>query len=53
MNIFFTERLRENLNPQIEIQEVGHHINDEEFGLIAAGMMDEMVQISGRLKVKG
>jgi len=51
MNIFFTARLRENLNPQIEIREVGHHINDEDFGSIAAEMMDEMVQ--KRWQVKG
>jgi uncharacterized protein (UPF0261 family) len=46
-NISFTERLRETLNPQVKIREVDYHINDEAFGLIAAGIMDEMVQNSG------
>ena len=45
-NISFTERLRETLNPQVKIREVDYHINDEAFGLIAAGIMDEMVQNS-------
>ncbi|UCD82583.1 MAG: Tm-1-like ATP-binding domain-containing protein [Desulfobacterales bacterium] len=43
-NNFFTARLKESLDPQIEIHEVDHHINDEAFGLIAAEMMDGMVR---------
>jgi uncharacterized protein (UPF0261 family) len=44
MNQLFTQRLKEKLNARIEIQEVDHHINDEAFGKIAAGTMDEMVK---------
>jgi uncharacterized protein (UPF0261 family) len=44
MNQLFTEKLKEKLNARIEIQEVDYHINDEAFGKIAAGLMDEMVQ---------
>jgi uncharacterized protein (UPF0261 family) len=44
MNQLFTRRLKQLLNPQIEIQEVDHHINDAAFGKIAANVMDEMVQ---------
>jgi uncharacterized protein (UPF0261 family) len=44
VNKFFTGRLREGLNPQIEILEVDYHINDEAFGSIAAKIMDEMVR---------
>jgi len=47
MNSVFTRRLKEIIDPQIEIQEVNHHINDEPFGRIAAEMMDAMVQKSG------
>ena len=43
MNRFFVQQLREKLNPQIDIQETDHHINDAEFGLIAARMMDVML----------
>jgi uncharacterized protein (UPF0261 family) len=43
-NILFTKRLREIINPKIEIHEVDHHINDEVFGFIAAEMMDKMVR---------
>jgi uncharacterized protein (UPF0261 family) len=46
-NNFFTHRLRETLNPKIKIHEVDHHINDENFGFIAAEMMDEMVRKRG------
>jgi uncharacterized protein (UPF0261 family) len=46
MNLVFTRRIKEVLNPQIEIQEVDHHINDSAFADIAAKMMDEMVQES-------
>jgi len=44
MNQLFTQRLKQLLNPQIEIQEVDHHINDAVFGEIAAKVMDEMVR---------
>ena len=44
MNRLFTQRLKQLLNPQIEIQEVDHHINDATFGEIAANIMDEMVR---------
>jgi uncharacterized protein (UPF0261 family) len=44
MNRFFTQQLREKLNPQIDIQEVDHHINDAAFAAIAAQMMDQMIQ---------
>jgi uncharacterized protein (UPF0261 family) len=44
MNALFTQRLRQLLTPQIEIQEVDHHINDAAFGEIAANVMDEMVR---------
>jgi uncharacterized protein (UPF0261 family) len=47
MNSAFTRRLREMLDPRIEVHEVAHHINDAAFGRIAAEMMDEMVQKSG------
>jgi len=43
-NIFFVDRLREILNPQIKIHEVDHHINDKAFALIAAEIMDAMVR---------
>jgi uncharacterized protein (UPF0261 family) len=46
MNSVFTRRLKEILNPRIEIREVNHHINDSDFGRIAAKMMDEMVRES-------
>jgi uncharacterized protein (UPF0261 family) len=46
MNSVFTCRLKEVLNPRIEIREVNHHINDADFGRIAAKMMDEMVRES-------
>ena len=43
MNRFFTQRFKEKLDPQIQIQETDHHINDAEFGEIAAKVMDAMV----------
>ena len=43
MNRFFTQRLKEKLDPQIQIQEAHHHINDAEFGEIAAKIMNAMV----------
>ena len=48
MNSAFTRRIKEFLNPQIEIHEVNHHINDTAFARIAAEMMDKMVQRSGK-----
>ncbi|MGD1971293.1 MAG: Tm-1-like ATP-binding domain-containing protein [Desulfobacterales bacterium] len=44
MNQFFTRHLREKLDPQIDIQETDHHINDSAFAEIAAEMMDQMIQ---------
>ena len=44
MNRFFTAYLKERLDPEIEFQEVDHHINDAEFGEIAAQVMDGMVR---------
>jgi uncharacterized protein (UPF0261 family) len=44
MNRFFTEYLKERLNPKIEFQDVNHHINDTQFGEIAAQVMDVMVR---------
>jgi uncharacterized protein (UPF0261 family) len=47
MNSFFIHRLKEMLDPRIEVREVNHHINDAAFGRIAATMMDEMIQKTG------
>jgi uncharacterized protein (UPF0261 family) len=44
LNQFFTQRLKEKLDPQIQIEEVNHHINDQAFAAIAAQTMDEMVR---------
>jgi len=44
MNSLFTGRLKEVLNPQIEIQEVDQHINDGAFAQAAANLMDKMIQ---------
>jgi uncharacterized protein (UPF0261 family) len=44
MNQFFTQCLKEKLNPQIHIQEADHHINDPAFAAIAAQMIDQMIQ---------
>jgi len=44
MNRFFTQRLREKLDSQIDIQETDHHINDTAFAAIAAQIMDQMIQ---------
>jgi uncharacterized protein (UPF0261 family) len=49
MNQLFMQRLKQLLNPQIEIQEVDHHINDPAFGMIAATAMHDMM----RSKQKG
>ena len=43
MNQFFTQLFKEKLDPKINIQEVDHHINDTEFGEIAAKVMNAMV----------
>jgi uncharacterized protein (UPF0261 family) len=44
MNLLFTQNLKNNLDPAIEIREVPHHINDQDFGRVAAALMDEMVR---------
>jgi uncharacterized protein (UPF0261 family) len=44
MNSFFTGRLKEVLDPQIEIREIDRHINDSAFAGAAANLMDEMIQ---------
>ena len=46
MNQFFTGRLKERLDPQIQIEEVNHHINDKAFAAIAAQKMHEMIRSS-------
>jgi uncharacterized protein (UPF0261 family) len=43
MNSLFTNRLKEVLDPLIEVQEVNQHINDRAFGDAAAGLMDKMI----------
>jgi len=43
-NRFFTEYLKKRLNSKIEFQDVNLHINDTEFGEIAAQVMDVMVR---------
>jgi uncharacterized protein (UPF0261 family) len=43
MNQVFMKKFRQILNSQIEIREVDHHINDAEFGEIAAQVMNAMV----------
>jgi uncharacterized protein (UPF0261 family) len=40
------QRLKGRLDPRIEVLEVGHHINDDEFAELAAAQMDEMVKSS-------
>lgn len=40
----FIQRLKEELDPHIEIREVGLHINDPSFARLAAGVMDQMVR---------
>jgi uncharacterized protein (UPF0261 family) len=49
INRFFTQHLREKLDPQIDIQETDHHINDSAFAEIAAQMMDQMLQEHSKL----
>jgi uncharacterized protein (UPF0261 family) len=48
-NQIFMNEFSQHLDSRIAIREVDHHINDEAFGLIAAGMMDEMVQAKERI----
>jgi uncharacterized protein (UPF0261 family) len=43
MNLFFIQRLREKLDHHIQIMEVDHHINDPQFGEIAAQLMHQMI----------
>lgn len=43
MNLFLIQRLREKLDHHIQIMEVDHHINDPEFGEIAAQLMHQMI----------
>lgn len=43
MGAVFIARIKEILDPRIEIREVNHHINDRAFGRIAAEIMDAMV----------
>ena len=44
MNSMFIGRLKEVLDPQIEIQEMDQHINDGAFGQAAANLMDKMIK---------
>ena len=44
INQFFTRRLKEKLDPQIQIQEADYHINDPAFAEIAAQVLDQMIQ---------
>jgi len=44
MNSVFTSRLKNVLDPQIEIREIDFHINDSDFAEVAANLMDEMIR---------
>jgi uncharacterized protein (UPF0261 family) len=44
MNMFFTQCLKEKLDHHIQITEVDHHINDQEFAAIAAQLMHQMIR---------
>ena len=44
MNRFFTQCLKAKLDHHIQITEVDHHINDAEFGEIAAQIMHQMIR---------
>jgi uncharacterized protein (UPF0261 family) len=46
MNDLFVRRLKEQLNPLLEIREADCHVNDTAFARLAAEMMDAMVQQS-------
>jgi len=43
INLFFTQRLKEKLDRNIQITEVDHHINDPAFAEIAAQLMHQMI----------
>jgi uncharacterized protein (UPF0261 family) len=43
----FMKRLRQDLDPRIEVRETDHHINDLAFARVAAETMDRMVQKKG------
>jgi uncharacterized protein (UPF0261 family) len=44
MNNFFIQCLKAKLDSKIEIRDVDHHINDVEFGEIAAEVINVMVK---------
>jgi uncharacterized protein (UPF0261 family) len=44
MNSVFTSRLKNVLDPQIEIREIDRHINDSAFAEVAANLMNEMIR---------
>ncbi len=44
MNSVFTSRLKNVLDPQIEIREIDFHINDTDFAEAAANLMNEMIR---------
>jgi hypothetical protein len=44
MNDLFVRRLKEKLNPLLEIREADYHINDAGFARLAAELMDAMVR---------
>ena len=44
INSLFIRTLKESLNPQIGIQEVDCHINDSDFAVFAANLMNAMIQ---------
>ena len=43
-NSVFIRTLKEALNSQIEVQEVDYHINDSDFAVFAANLMNAMIQ---------
>jgi uncharacterized protein (UPF0261 family) len=43
MNESFVWRLKQDLNPRIQIKEVDLHINDSSFAELAANVMDGML----------
>ena len=44
ISMAFIQKLKEELNPQIEIREVDFHINDPAFAELASSMMNDMLQ---------
>jgi uncharacterized protein (UPF0261 family) len=44
MSEILTRELKRRLNPQIEIKEVDHHINDPSFAEVVCTLMDEMIR---------